>query len=377
MTPIRVLQLIASSRRGGAEGVVAALATERGRERIQSEVGLLEPGWLAGELAAAGVRVHWFAKRRTLDWPLLMDLTRFIRQERPDVIHCHLGTMNLYGCLAARLGRRPAIAHVHGVPHDLDRPRRRWVQRQAWHAADRVVVVSDCIRGMARRMGVPARKIATIPNGVRLDAFQTPRGNNGLRQALGIAEMRPVVAVISRLELEKGVDLALDCFERVCRQLRSAVLLIAGDGSQRKPLEEKAARLRPNGSVRFLGQVDRIAEVLSMADVVLVPARWEAFSLVAIEAMASGVPVIAWDQQGPQEIVIDCKTGRLVPAFDVSAMADAAVKLLSDAGAARAMGAAGRARVERYYSLDGMLEKFEHLYASLCQENGRGKGGQA
>jgi len=373
MTPIRVLQLIGSSRRGGAEGVVAALATERGRQRLQSEVGLLEPGWLAEQLAAAGVRVHWFTKRRTLDWPLLMDLTRVIRQERPDVVHCHLGTMNLYGCLAARFAGRPAIAHVHGVPHDLDRPRRRWVQRQAWRAAHRVVVVSDYVRGMVHRMGVPARKIEMIPNGIPLDAFQTPRGINNLKQALRIAEMQPVVGVISRLELEKGVDLALDCFKRVRQQLPSAALLIAGDGSQRKPLEEKAARLRLNGSARFLGQVDRTAEVLGIADVVLVPARWEAFSLVAIEAMAAGVPVIAWDQQGPQEIVMDGETGRLVPAFDVSAMADATVELLSDAGAARAMGAAGRARVARCYSLDGMLEKFEHLYASLCKENGCGE----
>lgn len=374
MTPIRVLQLIGSSRRGGAEGVVAALATER--ERLHSEVGLLERGWLAEELTAAGVRVHWFTKRRTLDWPLLMDLTQVIRQERPDVIHCHLGTMNLYGCLAARLAGRPAIAHVHGVPHDLDLPRRRWVQRQAWRAARRVVVVSDYVRGMVHRMGVPARKIEMIPNGVRLDAFQTPKGINGLKQSLGIAEVRPVVGVISRLELEKGVDLALNCFEQVRQQLRSAALVIAGDGSQRKPLEEMAARLRLDGSVRFLGQVDRTAEVLGIADVVLVPARREAFSLVAIEAMAAGVPVIAWDQQGPQEIVIDGETGRLVPAFDVSTMADATVELLSNAGAACAMGDAGRARVARYYSLDGMLEKLEHLYASLCEENCDGKRGR-
>jgi len=368
MTPIRVLQLIGSSRRGGAEAVVAALATGCGRARIQSEVGLLEPGWLAEQLAAAGVRIHWLAKRRALDWTLLRDLTRVIRRERPDVIHCHLGTMNLYGCLAARLGGRPAIAHVHGVPHDLDRPRRRWVQRQAWRAAHRVVVVSDYVRGMVHQMGVPARKIATIPNGVRLDAFQTPRRSNGLKQALGIAETRPVVAVISRLEPEKGLDLALDCFEKMRQQLRSAVLVIAGDGSQRRSLEEQAARLRLNGSVRFLGQVNSTAKVLGIADVVLVPARWEAFSLVAVEAMAASLPVIAWDQQGPQEIVVDGETGRLVPAFDVSAMADAIVDVLSDGVTARAMGRAGRVRAAHWYSAERMITEFERLYASLCRD---------
>ena len=110
MTPIRVLHLIGSSRRGGAEGVVAALATGCRQDKVQSEVGLLEPGWLAEQLAAAGVRIHWLAKRRALDWPLLRDLTRVIRRERPDVIHCHLGTMNLYGCPAARADACVALA---------------------------------------------------------------------------------------------------------------------------------------------------------------------------------------------------------------------------------------------------------------------------
>lgn len=367
MTPTRVLQLIGSSRRGGAEGVVFGLATGLAPERTHTEVGLLEPGWLADELTAAGIPPHWLTKRRTLDWSLLANLARLIRNLRPDVVHCHLGTMNLYGCLAARYSGRPAIAHVHGLPHDLDRPRRRWVQRQAWRAADRVVVVSGYLCRVLRAMGAPARKLMTIPNGVRLDQFEPKRERSHLKRALGMPETAPVIAVVSRLEVEKGVDLALDCLEHVRRRLPSASLLIAGDGSQLSALQAKARISGVNGSIRFLGHIDDIAPVLGAADVVLVPARSEGFSLAAVEAMAACRPVIAWDQHGPQEIVVDGETGRLVSAFDVPAMAEAVVDVLSDAAAARAMGRAGHARAARCYDADTMFAQFEGLYASLCE----------
>lgn len=366
MTPVRVLQLIGSSRRGGAESVVRTLATAFAPDRTHTEVGLLEPGWLADELTAAGVPAHQLTKRRTLDWSLFADLTSLIRELRADVVHCHLGTMNLYGCLAARCSGRPVIAHVHGLPHDLDRPRRRWVQRQAWRAADRVVVVSDYLGRVLGAMGAPKHKLVTIANGVKPEEFAARRERPHLKRALGVPETAPVMAVLSRLEVEKGVDLALDCLKHVGRLLPSASLLIAGDGSQLSALQAKVKTLEMNRSVRFLGCVDDVAPVLGAADVVLVPARSEGFSLAAVEAMAAGRPVIAWDHQGPKEIVVDGETGRLVPAFDVPAMAEAVVDVLSDEAAGRAMGRAGYARVARYYDADSMVARFESLYASVC-----------
>ena len=371
MSPTRVLHLIGTSGRGGSETVVAALATRAELHGIQPEVGLLVGGWLADRLSQSGVPTHYFQKSRVLDWKLMRDLARFIRASKQDVVHCHDGLMSIHGCLASRLVGVPSVPHVHGLSPALGPARRRFIHRIVWRAAARIVGVSNHVARELVAMGASAAKIRAIPNGVDMDGFRRDGETSVARQAFGLRMGTPVLGVVSRLYSVKGVDLALESFAHVARQLPDAHLLIAGRGPERHLLESRVRQLSLDDRVHFLGHVTDVPQVLAAMDVVLVTSRSEAFSLSSVEAMAAARPVIAWDHEGPAEIVVDGETGRLVPPFDTEALASGCIDLLTDPARARSLGQAGRVRAERLYSLEVMLERWQQLYSEVARDSRR------
>jgi glycosyltransferase involved in cell wall biosynthesis len=140
---------------------------------------------------------------------------------------------------------------------------------------------------------------------------------------------------------------------------------VVGDGPLRQALEEKARALRLNGTVRFLGAVPNASSLLPHFDIFVLSSLWEGMSNSLLEAMAAGKPVVATDAGGSPEVVIDGKTGILVPPNDPEALADAMLRLLADRELARSLGEAGRVRVQSEFTLETMVARLEELYDSL------------
>ena len=247
-------------------------------------------------------------------------LARVVRTWQPDLVHLHSSKAGLAGRLALR-GRVPTVFQPHAwsfsaVTGPLYAASLAW-ERLAARWADAIVCVSASERDSGADRGIRARRWAVVENGVDLTRY-APSSRADARRGLPVDGARPLVVCVGRLSRQKGQDVLLDA----ARSLDADVVLV-GDGPDRSALEAAAP---PN--VRLVGRRDDVATWYAAADVVAVPSRWEGMALAALEALASGRPVVASDVTGMADIgAVD-----LVPPGDPEALAAALRRRLGDPG---------------------------------------------
>ncbi len=385
--PRSILYLHTTSEVGGSDVSLVRLVEGLDRSRFRPIVALPSDGPLVARLEAAGCAVaivprmtkltsrrgYGYLARFALNYPLAVGaLARLVRRERVDLVHTNT-IHNLYGVGVALITRRPHVWHVREIVWQSGLVRR--LERRLARFADRVVVTSDAVGAMFRdAAGALAPNVRTVPNGVDVAAFHPGDPDPRVRGDLGQPGAGPLVGVVCRLDAWKGVDVFLEAaalLRDLVPSARFAVVggAIAGQEDHARDLERLAARLGLDGVVRFTGwrygPAD-MPEVYRALDVLVLPSRQpEPFGLVLLEAMASGVPVVATDQGGPREICVADETGLLVPPGDAAALAGAVRSLLDDPGRAREMGRAGRRRVEALYDQRLTAQRLAALYAEL------------
>ncbi len=170
--------------------------------------------------------------------------------------------------------------------------------------------------------------------------------------------------MVACLREEKRIDVLINAAPQILARFPDAHFLIAGDGTCRESLVALAGQLGITDRVTFLGHRDDVPAVLAQADMFVLPSRSEALPNSVIEAMASGLPVVASRVGGIPELVDDGKTGYLVPPGDPNALADALARLLEDPRRSAELGRAGRIKIEQNYSFDRMVEQMETLYVT-------------
>ena len=221
--------------------------------------------------------------------------------------------------------------------------------------ADRVVAPSHATaRELAEDYG--ARDVAVIPNGVTLPEETAAEAG---------APRRPfTVLYAGRLRTRKAVAVLLEAFARLRERVPDAELIVVGDGEQRPALEAQAERLGIAGATRFEGARphDAMPAYYRSADVFCLPSLYEGFPLAIVEAMAAGLPVVATAVAGVPEAVADGVTGRVVPAEDADALAEALAALAADPEGTRAMGDAGRARAARELAIPKIAADYLDLW---------------
>ncbi|QGA83137.1 Glycosyltransferase [Halomicrobium sp. LC1Hm] len=234
-------------------------------------------------------------------------------------------------------------------------PVRMSLFRRTLEAADRITVVHEEAREAYARH-VDESKIDVIPLGVDAELFEfTERQDTQTLVAIG------------RLEQRKGYDVLLDALANVVEAFPNVHLDVFGEGPEEQALREQAASLGVADNVTFHGYVDQsvVRDHLARARAFVHPSRSESFSLVRLEAMAVGCPVVVTDTSGAHEMVRDGKEGFVVPTEAAEPIADALLELLSDFELTRAMGARARERVERKYDWRAIGQQYVDLYRSL------------
>jgi glycosyltransferase involved in cell wall biosynthesis len=228
-----------------------------------------------------------------------------------------------------------------------------------------VIAVSEYMARFIRAVGVwPGMRLVAIPNGLDIAAFDrasTAEQASALRSALAPDGQR-LIGASGRLEPEKGFDVLIDAMAFVAKRAPAARLVIAGGGSRRDDLERQIARLGLGEEVRLLGPRRDLPALMHALDLFALSSWSEPFGLVLLEAMAARRPIVATNAGGAPEVVIGSETGTLVPPGDALAIGDALLTLLADQDRARAYGEAGRARVEREFPLERMLDETEAVY---------------
>ena len=292
--------------------------------------------------------IHGFRRPGTLHQ--LVAFARWCRTNRIAVLQtCELYS-NIFGLPGGALASVPVrIGSRRGF---VEPPGLQRMQRAAYSAAHRVVANSRAAADRLRLEGVPEHQIVLIPNGIDLSIFPAREYSPRPRR----------IAMVACLREEKRIDVLVTAARRILERYPDAEFLIAGDGSCREQLVTQARETGVYERFRFLGHCDDVPAVLAQADMFVLPSESDAFPNSIIEAMASGLPVVASAVGGIPELVTDNRTGRLVPPGAPDALADALLDLLEHPDRAAGFGRAGRLRVEETYSFDRMVGQFETLY---------------
>lgn len=324
--------------------------------------------WLAERLREAGLEPIILDSKGSINLSYLGQLAGIVRKHRVDVILTHLYGSAIYGALGGKLTRRPVISVLHGQS-DIDaNGRLAWLKsRIVTLGASRLVSVSGPLRDkLALHLPAPRDCWAVIPNGVDT-AVITPGGTCGLRKRLSVSPETLLVGALGNIRKPKAYDVFLRTAALLAARPDRYRFVIGGDGSGTLMEELLALRnkLGLDKIVHFAGMQSDIRGYLGELDIFLSTSSTEGFSIACVEAMACGLPVVATRSGGPEEILIDGETGFFADVGDVEGLASAVATLAADPLLRGQLGEAGRARAEKHFSLDSMLDAYDHLLQQL------------
>lgn len=355
---VRVMIVIHGLETGGAEMMVLHLARELSRAghpvRVVSLHG--DETDVAGLMRRAGVDVVALNKAGGPDPRTVLRLRAQMRDFSPTVVHTHLPVLE-YVLPAARLyGRRVRIIHtVHNLAREETRHRvLRAVNRRAFsHGVVPVALNEEVRSSICREYALPASAVPVVGNGIDLDAFRGPqrRGPRGAGARL---------LCVARLAPAKNHALLLRTVARLRESGRDVSLTLVGDGPLRGALEERARELGISQRVRFAGRRTDTPAFYRDCDLFVLLSDYEGMPMSIIEAMASGLPVVATRAGGVAELVDDGVNGALVEA-DAAAAAEA-IAAICDDPALYARLSDGAVRTSSHYSAEAMMEKYVDLY---------------
>jgi glycosyltransferase involved in cell wall biosynthesis len=391
---LRALQVVGNLDRGGAQEVVRTLARFLPEAGCVPVVATLRDGPLRPEIEELGVAVEVIGGRTASVAHLssfMSDVSRIQRRleevaerHRTNVLQTHL-LHTLDFLMPALRGSGPIRAvfwTVHNSRLQLRRDQlagaswaltpKRVAHRTLYRLLSRrvdglIAVSSDVARAVRREYRVPRSKVAVIPNGVDLDRFEIDVDRDAVRAGLGIHADAPVAIVVAKLLPQKGHRILLEALPAVLGRHPRMRFLLVGEGALADSLREQIRRAGLEESVQLLGPRRDIPELLAASDLFVLPSLWEGLPMALLEAMASGLPVVASDVSGTREVVQDGESGLLVPAGDVSALAAAMSRLLADREMASRLGQAGRRRVEACYSASAQARQHVELYRYRLQ----------
>ncbi len=356
----------------GVVNLVNSLSTESQRHAI---VALTEASSFKRRLRDE-VPLFQLGKRPGKDPAAYLRLFRLFRRLRPTVVHTrNIGTMDC--ALVAFLARVPVRVHgEHGwdvFDPDGESPKYRRIRRLLSPFVSRFVTVSDDLRRwLIAAVGIPAAKVTHVYNGVDTHKYQPePRRRQSARLPAFAAEDfaaedNVVIGTVTRFSAIKDPMNLVEAFIQVADRTRSGErtvrLAMIGDGELREQAIERLAESGVGDLAWLPGSRDNVPEILNGMDVFVLGSFREGISNTVLEAMATGLPVVATDTGGNRELVVDGATGALVPPADPASLAAAIRRYVEDDGLRESHGRASRDRAVEHFSLDAMVAAYGELY---------------
>jgi glycosyltransferase involved in cell wall biosynthesis len=367
LPPLRLLLIIPTLVRGGAEKQLALLAMGLPRDRFDVHVAVLtRSGPYEQTLRDAGIEVTVIGKRWKIDPTCYWRLKRHIRSLRPDLVHTWLFAANAYGRQAAFAA---GVKHVVGGERCVD-PWKSSLQlaidRYLSKGTQRIVTNSSGVREFYAGRGLPAEKFFVIPNGIALPAPSEPGSREELLRELQLPPGARLIGAVGRLWPQKRVKDLIWAADLLKTLRDDTHLLIIGDGPQRWRLERYREQNEITDRVHFLGERGDVPRILPHLSALWLASEYEGQSNAIMEAMAAGIPVVATDIAGNRDLVVDGVTGYLVAVGDRFEFSRRTHWLLEDAELQRRLGAAGRERIEREFTVEQMVGRHAALYEELA-----------
>ncbi|TAJ32265.1 MAG: glycosyltransferase, partial [Nitrospirae bacterium] len=380
--PMKVLLLTVGLGIGGTERQVLDLAAGLDRKKFVVTVCALKgEGEIARNLRGHGIKVVTLNGTGAWDFRVLYRLGAVIREEKPDIVHAFLFWANVASRLVGKILRVPIVISSYRELAECRSWGRLIADRATAPLAHLMTCCSEAVRRVAHETaGGEDKKYVMIYNGVAIDRFDSRRGLpvGPTKSDLGLKENLPVVGTVCRLdEPTKGLTVLLQAMAQLLRPGGSPCcqLLIVGEGPALGLLHKLSEELGIAPWVVFAGARRDVEALLPLLDLFVMPSLSEGFGIAIVEAMASGLPVVATDVGGIPEIVAEGKTGLLVPPGQPGPLAEALRKILDQPDWAQALGARGRQVAREKFSIEAVVARHEALYEALMTRCAQGPAG--
>lgn len=369
---IRLLEIIGNAIVGGMETYVRNLIAHLPADEF--EVTCLCPYESAytAQLRDLGCRVYITPIHDDPLWRSIEMAVELIRHHQIDLIHANLANAHTLAGIAGRITNTPAVATLHA--------RGFWIQELSVTRMTSMNLITVCQEAFAQALscGLSSDQLTVIPNGVDTQRFNPQRSGAAFRQSIGVSEDEPLVGFVGRLSWEKGPDKFVQVAQRIHQSRPDVRFVMVGEGPVEPDVVDLIEQTGMSEFIRLAGLRRDVENVYPGLDLMVQTSRSEAMPLALLEAMASGVPVVAIAVGGVAELVEGGSTGLLVSPGDWPGVsspypgdwegaAAASLDLLKNPERMANMGRAGRARVERQFDLRSTVRETAALFQRLVK----------
>lgn len=356
---INLLQIIGGAIVGGMETYVLRLLQHLPHDIFNVTCLCVSESRITSQLRDIGCQVHITPITDEPDWQSIQLGVSLIRAEAIDVIHAHLPNAHSLAGILSRLTETPALATIHS----------RYLSMRDFEVhkltQTHISVVAKTAYFQALNLGIPPSKLRFIANGVDTDIFRPVAKTNYLHSIVNVIAGAPLVGSIGRLSPEKGPEVFIQAASIAHKRLQNCHFVLVGEGPLRAKLENDIDNLGLANYIHMAGLQSDMPRVYASLDLSVSTSYSEGMPLAIIEAMASGLPVVATNVGGVVDIVEVGGTGLLHGAGDFTGIADSIVTLMSDESTRIAMGKAARKRVEEKFELSDSASQTSELLRSL------------
>ena len=345
---------------GGANRILLFSKELKKRGHCVTVCCLPESG-LARLLPEENIPVYTVNPKSDLNLFVIPKIIQFIKENNIDIIEICSPKFYWVTSLAAKVTARKVIL-TRNVPYRKTGVKKLINRILYYKLVNRIIAISDKIkRELIEDFALPENKITIIYDGIDLLRF-----NQTTAEKRSSNENQYVAAVISRLDENKGLECFVNAIPRIAEKIPNIHFIIVGTGSIEQKLKELTKKLKISDRVQFTGFRKDIPEILSKADITIMPSPAEGMSMSALESMASGIPVVATSGCGLVDVIVNNTSGNIVEPYSSSSLADGVIKLLQSDY--RQAGKAARKIVEEKFALQKVVTKYELLIAEVTKK---------
>ncbi len=369
---IRLCHLIISLDVGGMENGIINISNRLDQHGILPYILCIRRKGSMADRLKEDIPVFFLGYESGFHWPGIFRIVYFLQRNHINIFHTHNRTSLIWGGIASMLCPHMVWIHTeHGNSKFSGRLESILIRR----ARALLCVSKNLIKELQQNYRFPSAKVTVILNGVDPDLFSPVAKTHSVHHELGVSKSWKLFTVVGRLEPRKNQQLAIRALyqgiQRITNfgslsakgQLPKLGLVLIGDGTDRKNLQELVNKLGIRKHVFFLGYRNDLPNILPQMDCLMLPSAWgEGMANVILEAASCGLPVLASDIPGNDQIVQNEKTGLLIAPNDVDAWANAIVRIANFSKERAAMKDAGRRMVLDHFSLGSMVRNYTEFY---------------
>ncbi len=367
---MKIIQVIDGLRVGGAEQLLVTFteATQHRNIDLTIVTFRVKSDHMRDTLEQLGAKLVFLPDRTLLDPLRLWQLYRLFKREKPDIIHAHLATATVVSSLVGKWLSIPVVSTIHNTQWSAKRQIRLRLHRLALRRwVTHIIAVGHSVVENFRSL-VGTKEIKVIWNAVPPMPIFSDEQKASLRQSLVGDNQGPILICIGRLSEAKGHKDLLLAFRQINEQFPETRLLIVGDGNLRSDVEALVQQSGLQHAIMMLGIRQDVPALLAISDLLVSASHWEGLPVSILEAMASGVPIVATDVGDIPYVVVE-GTGLVVPAHQPTVLADAVCQLLQDPERMKAYGEQAKNHIDQHYTTEVWVDTLLTYYRDIIESD--------